>query len=132
MIEQLRQALYTRLTSGTPLGAVPVYDYVPQGSEKSPPYVSVGDCESEEDDTDTSNGATVDCSLHVFSSYKGSKQLAALMDDVRDLFHHYALAVTGSTVILVTAEAGEVQLGADGVTREGIVRVRVLLDDITA
>lgn len=131
MIEQLRAGLYLRLTAGTPLAPVPVYDYVPEGTEKSPPYVSIGDANTVADDTDTSDGATVICELHVFSKYQGSKQLSNIMDTVRGLFHHYALPVTGSTVILVTAESGEVQTGADGVTREGIVRVRVLLDDIT-
>lgn len=131
MITQVRQALYTRLTSGAPLGAIPVYDYVPDGQEKSPPYVAIGDCETDAQDTDTSDGAAVTCSLHLFSAYKGGKQVATMMDSVRALLHHYALTVTGSYVVLVTAESGEVQIGADGVTREGIVRVRVLLDDVT-
>lgn len=131
MIAAIRQALYTRLTAGSPLSAVPVYDYVPDGQEKSPPYVSIGDCTTDAQDTDTSNGGEVTCSLHVFSAYRGSKQLATIMDSVRILFHHYAMAVTGATCILVTAESGEVQIGPDGVTREGIVRVRVLLDDVT-
>lgn len=131
MIEQLRQALFTRLTSGTPLGAIAVYDYVPEGSEKTPPFVALGDTETQDADTDTSDGATAITELHVYSKYKGSKQLGALLDDVRALFHHYALTVSGATVILVTADSVQSGRGPDGTTREGVVRVRVLLDDIT-
>lgn len=131
MIEQLRLAIFTRLTAATPLGAVSVYDYVPEGAEKSPPFVFIGDTETTAADTDTSDGAVAVTEVRVLSKYRGSKEMAALLDDVRALFHHYALAVSGATVILVTAESAETQIGADGVTREGIVRVRVLLDDIT-
>lgn len=131
MIEQLRQALFTRLTSGTPLGATPVYDYVPEGSEKVPPFVALGDSDVTDQDTDTSDGALAVTELHVFSKYKGTKQVGATLDDVRALFHHYALPVSGATVILVTAESVETRVGPDGTTREGVVRVRVLLDDIT-
>lgn len=131
MIEALRKALYTRLTAGTPLGAIPVYDFVPQGTEKIPPYVAVGNTSVDADDTDTSDGAETVTELHVFSKYAGTKQTGTIMDTVRGLVHHYALTVSGATVILVTAESGETQIGPDGVTREGVVRVRVLLDDIT-
>lgn len=131
MIDELRAALYVRLTAGAPLGAVPAYDFVPFGTEKSPPFVAMDETETEASDTDTSDGATVTTDLIVYSRYQGTKELGDLMDKVRGLFHHYALPVAGSTVILVTAVSTGTRTGPDGVTREGVIRVRVLLDDIT-
>jgi hypothetical protein len=132
MIANLRRALFVRLdTRPNALGLTPVYDYIPDANAKAPPYVSIGDLDSEKDDTDTSDGAVAICAIHLFSDYAGAQELAGLMDAVRSLLHNEPLTVTGATVILVTAESGEIQIGADGVTREGIVRVRVLIDDIT-
>lgn len=132
MIAQLRQALFTRLDARpSALGTKPVYDYVPQGNEKVPPYVAIGDLDKEAQDTDTSDGALVVCSLHLFSQYQGAQEISGMIDAVTGLLHHYALPVTGSHVILVTVDDGDIQTGADGVTRESIVRVHVLLDDIT-
>ena len=133
MLAQLRRALFVRLdTRPNALGVTPVYDYVPQGQEIVAPYVALGDMDSDKQDTDTSEGATVVCSLHLFSSYKGAQEITGLMDAVKSLLHNEPLTVTGSEVILVTVEDGEIQTAADGVTREAILRVRVLVDDISA
>jgi hypothetical protein len=119
VIEELRQAIYTRLVAVLP--STPIRDHVPEDvNAPTMPYVAIGDDEHKNEDTDTSRGAEVFVNVHVFSKYAGSKQAADLSD-----------AIANAATVSCTADSGGVALSGDGITREAIVRVRVLLDDIT-
>jgi hypothetical protein len=113
------------------VSAILVLDHVPEDARPAMPFLSLEDSTVEDWDTDTSDGAIIVTEVVVFSSYAGSSEAAGICDQVRTLLHHSALTVMGATVVLVTAEAGEIRRGSDGMTREGVTRVRVLLDDST-
>jgi hypothetical protein len=111
--------------------AVPVLEHVPQGQRPPYPYIRLGDGDVEPMDTDDSDGAAITTELEVFSLYAGSRQVSDIQDQLHALLHNLPLTITGANVILVTAEAGTIRDGEDGITREGTTVVRVLLDDIS-
>jgi hypothetical protein len=130
VIEELRQAIYTRLVAVLP--STPIRDHVPEDvNAPTMPYVAIGDDEHKNEDTDTSRGAEVFVNVHVFSKYAGSKQAADLSDAIAAGLNNYDLSVANAATVSCTADSGGVALSGDGITREAIVRVRVLLDDIT-
>lgn len=131
IIAALGGRVYAVLQDQTEAIAIPVLDHVPQDARPPMPYISVEDSTVEDWDTDTSDGAIITTEVVAFSSYAGSSEAAGISDQVRTLLHHATLSVSGGNVVLVTAEAGEIRRGSDGMTREGVTRVRVLIDDST-
>lgn len=137
MITQaLRLALYTALhganltdADGTACG---VFDEVSQKDKPPMPYLAFEDTTSEPWDTDTSNGAETVTDLRVFSNKRGAKNAAHVADQVHTLLHHQPLTVDGAQVVIVECLSVQLTRGDDGATREAVIRVRVLLDEITA
>ncbi len=137
MNDAIRDALYDLLTaanipvppavSGPPY--VAVYDHVPQ-PQPALPYIAIDGTTAEPFDTDSSDGVDTVTELRVFSSYRGARQVSVILDRIRDLLHHQPLTVTGGTFVSMQVIATENERGSDGATREGIVRVRVIVDDI--
>ncbi len=135
MMQELRAALYT-LLSGAGLKddtstACGVFEHVSEATKPAMPYLVIEDTTSEPWDTDTSDGADTSTVLRVFHNKRGAKAVAHIQDQVASLLRERTLTVAGSTVVTVEAVAMETERGSDGATREGVIRVRVLLDDIT-
>ena len=85
-----RTLVYDTLNGNVP-GITAVYDHVPFEPEGSPdnafPYIEIGDAEAIPFDNDTDLGADVTTSVHVWSRYKGRKEVDEAMDAIYGLLH---------------------------------------------
>lgn len=124
----LQEALYARLTGFAPLTALVqgVHDHVPQGAAF--PYVQVGEIDSAEWDTDTSLGSDDTVTIHVWSRYRGRLQTHQIQDAIYSALHRHALTVDGAQVVTVEFEFADSLLDPDGLTRHGVQRFRILLN----
>jgi hypothetical protein len=139
---ELQKAVRTRLRADATLaallatdpvaGGAAVLDHVPQpedgASAAAFPYVTVGDDTEQEWDTDNTTGREHTLTLHAWSRYLGKKQVKDILDAMKAALHNQPLTVSGLHVVLVLAEYAESFVDPDGITRHGVLRVRVLTE----
>lgn len=137
---RIQAAVYARLRTYAPLtamlaphadpqvGGAAIYDDVPQGAAF--PYVTIGEDTLVEWDTDTELGAEATITLHTWSRQRGRAETKALQGHIYDALHRYALPVTGMHLIECKWEMSESFLDPDGHTRHGVMRFRLVLQDL--
>jgi hypothetical protein len=122
MQSDIQAAIIDRLaTVGTP-----VYDHVPQ--DTAFPYIVVGDDTSIPFDTDDSIGSETTCTIHVWSQYRGRKQVKDIMGAVYAALHRASFAITDGALIECASEFAESFLDPDGLTRHGVIRFRLIVE----
>jgi hypothetical protein len=130
-VVNLQTAIYSRLVSEL---SVPVYDAVPQavdaGDNSAFPYVTVGDDSSTEFDTDTSIGFDTDCTIHVWSRYRGRREVKQIQKAIYDALHLHDLTVTGYHTVMVLFQSADSFMDADGITRHGVSIFRIVTEDV--
>lgn len=134
----LQTALYERLKNYADLSALladdvrpnisgsAVYDHVPQDAVF--PYVAIGDTTSAEWDTDTSLGSEATATIHVWSRERGRMEAKEIQRELYNALHRHALSITGATTVTCDWEFAETELDTDGLTRHGITRFRLLIE----
>lgn len=125
-LHPLQEALYTRLTSA--VSPVVVYDDVPDGAAF--PYVTLG--ESTETDISPKGAGFYEAThtLHVWSRYKGFKQCNEIIDSIAAAFETpLDMAADGYTDCYTRVEYRQVMRDPDGITRHGVVRIRVRIQE---
>lgn len=120
----LQQAIYTRLSDQL---SVEVYDHVPQ--DAAYPYVTIGEGTESEWDTDDSLGIDATINIHVWSRYRGRKEVKQLQDQIYAALHRYDLPVSGADTVLVNFEFADSFVDPDGLTRHGVQRFRIITED---
>jgi Protein of unknown function (DUF3168) len=125
----LRNAIYTRLTSDATLMALVtgVYDDVPEIT--SYPYVVLGDDSDINYGTKTLDGVQYVINIHAWSRYRGVKEATEILERIYYLLHEYAIVVTGASAVHIRQEFNTVLTDDDGITRHGIIRFRVVIFD---
>jgi hypothetical protein len=125
----LRNAIYTRLTSDATLMALitGVYDDVPEIT--SYPYVVLGDDSDINYGTKTLDGVQYVINIHAWSRYRGVKEATEILERIYYLLHEYAIVVTGASAVHIRQEFNTVLTDDDGITRHGIIRFRVVIFD---
>lgn len=127
---ELQTALFARLNSQL---NVPVYDAVPQavdaGDNSAFPYVTIGDDLSSEFDTDTSIGFDTDCTIHVWSRYRGKREVKQIQKAIYDALHLHNLSVSGYHTVMVLFETADSFMDADGITRHGVMVFRIVTEE---
>ena len=124
----LQEALYARLNNDSTLtntNGASVYDEVPEGSGF--PYVVLGETTAIDYGTKDINGSESTVMLHVWSQYRGAKEVKNIMDRVHDLLHDYSMSVSGANLINLRFEFSDLLRDPDGVTRHGVMRFRAIL-----
>lgn len=128
---ETQSAIFSRLSSYAPLSGISVVDHVPQppdtGSQPFP-YIVIGDDSFGAWDTDDSVGMDGEVVIHVWSRERGKKQVKTIQGHIYAALHRHELSISGQ--LLVTAEfvSSESFLDPDGLTRHGVSRFRVLVD----
>lgn len=124
---ELQKALYAKLTADATLMALitGVYDAVPTNTAF--PYIVLGEAAVRDWSSTTTTGGAYSLTFRIFSRDGGKKQVLAIMERVHGLLHMGALSVTGHTSVSMRYESSETRLEDDGITTQGIMRVRVLL-----
>jgi hypothetical protein len=126
-----RRRIYSTLNGSVP-GAT-VYDHVPFEPEGSPddnfPFVTIGDAEATPFDNDSHRGAYVDATIHVWSRYKGRKEVDEILDAVYGLLHRASLSSAGYKFVDCLFEFSDVIVEQDGQTRHGVIRFRLTIQE---
>jgi hypothetical protein len=122
----IQQALYDILTSDPTLAnkITGVFDFVPDNQDY--PFVTIGETMSIPYETFDRYGEEVSTILHIWSRYRGMKQVNEIMEDCKRLLARKDFAVAGWQNISCYHDFSEVIREPDGVTRHGVIRLRIL------
>jgi hypothetical protein len=121
---QIQKAVYTTLKGAL---SVPVYDHVPQ--KTAYPYVVVGDDTAIPWDTDDSLGTEATVTVHAWSQYRGAAEAKQLLGQIYAALHRADIAVQNAHTIESIAEFQQTIVESDGLTRHGIIRFRITVDE---
>jgi len=127
---EVQQAVYNRLLDNNAVNESVdgrVFDEVPQGTEY--PYINIGEDTAIAWDTDDSTGSESTLTLHVWSRKSGRREVKEIMRLIYASLHRAELVVAGAYVVLCDWEFSESFMDADGVTRHGVTRYRVILEE---
>lgn len=131
----IQSAIYSALTGDSTLmsAVTGVYDDVPQsadaGSGAAFPYVTIGEATHTEWDTDTELGSDVTVTIHVWSRYRGRKEVKDIQGQIYSLLHRANLAVTGYNLVGVDWIQSDSFMDADGLTRHGVQTFRITIEE---
>jgi hypothetical protein len=127
---ELQKAIYAKLNGnvdGLDGANIPVYDDVPQQSNY--PYVQMGEETSANNGTKTLDGVEHTLTMHIWSQYRGRREIKTIMKSVYDLLHNTAISVTGASLVNVRQEFSTTLAENDGITRHGVMRFRAVVFD---
>jgi len=127
---ELQKAIFAKLNGnvdGLDGANIPVYDDVPQQSNY--PYVQMGEETSANNGTKTLDGLEHTLTMHIWSQYRGRREIKTIMKSVYDLLHNTAISVTGASLVNVRQEFSTTLSENDGITRHGVIRFRAVVFD---
>tara|TARA_Y100000385_G_C12588249_1_gene423536 strand:- start:12 stop:425 length:414 start_codon:yes stop_codon:yes gene_type:complete len=127
---EFQQALFTALNGDSDLTSslgASIYDDVPDGEAVTFPYINIGENSTLDYSTKDAVGSDTTVNLHVWSRYRGSKEVKLIMDRVHTLLHDSTLTVTGRNLINLRSEFSDVLNDPDGITRHGVMRFRAIM-----
>lgn len=127
----LQQAIFSELNGAGITGegsvSVSVYDDVPEGATY--PYIVIGE--------ETANNVSVKdkdahehtLTLHVWSQYRGRKEIKTIMQEIYTELHDNAISVSGASLVNLKQEFERTLMESDGITRHGVIRFRAVVFD---
>ena len=127
---QLQKSIFTALNgnvTGVCSANIPIYDDVPEGSVY--PYVVIGEETTSNNGTKTLDGVEHTITLHVWSQYRGRREIKEIMQSVYEKLHNTAITVTGASLVNIRQEFSNTLAEQDGITRHGVMRFRAVLFD---
>jgi hypothetical protein len=127
---QLQKSIFTALNgnvTGVSSANIPIYDDVPEGSVY--PYVVIGEETTSNNGTKTLDGVEHTITLHVWSQYRGRREIKEIMQSVYEKLHNTAITVTGASLVNIRQEFSNTLAEQDGITRHGVMRFRAVLFD---
>ena len=122
-------AIYTALTSPAISGVSFVVDNpVTEPAASDFPFIQIGNSDFTPDDTDDGGGdggLREFFDLHVWSRYRGQKEVKEIASTIYDRFHGATLTVTGRPSALSWVRNRLILDDPDGLTRHGIVTLEI-------
>ena len=67
--------------------------------------------------------------MHVWSQYRGRKEIKQIMEQIYTILHNVAISITGATLVNIRHEFERTLLESDGITRHGVIRFRAVVFD---
>ena len=129
----LQQSIFTKLTSstltdvnGTSITSK-VFDDVPEGTAY--PYLVIGEETATNIDTKDKEAHEHTLTFHVWSQYRGRKEIKNIMSQIYTALHNSDITVSGATLVNIRHEFENTLLESDGITRHGVMRFRVVIFD---
>lgn len=130
---ELQKTIYSALNSASITDAngnaiAGVFDDV---SEDTPyPYITVGEETGVEFGTKTKDAHEHTVTLHIWSRYRGGrKEVKEMMQQVFSALHNSDITISGASLVNIRHEFEQTLVEADGITRHGIMRFRVVVFD---
>ena len=142
----VQQAVFDRLRTNAALAALladsviagsptepAVYDVPPQEQlSEDPshfPYVVMGDDTAVEFDTDDVNGQETTTTLHIWSRYRGKKEVKQITDAIYNALHDATLTIAGQRAIYCFWEFSESVPESDVLVQHGVIRFRIVTQE---
>lgn len=104
-----------------------VYDDVPEGS--SFPYITIGDDTAINAGSKSLDGIEYTLTLHVWSQYRGRKEVKEIMQRMYELLHDSDINVENANLVNIRQEFETSLVDSDGITRHGVMRFRAVVFD---
>ena len=128
----LQQAIFTALDGATINDAdgnaiTGVFDDVPENTAY--PYVVIGEETATNIDTKDKDAHEHTLTIHVWSQYRGRKEIKNIMSSVYTTLHNASITVSGASLVNIRHEFENTLTEADGITRQGVMRFRVVVFD---
>ena len=128
----LQQAIFTALDGATINDAdgnaiTGVFDDVPENTAY--PYVVIGEETATNIDTKDKDAHEHTLTIHVWSQYRGRKKIKNIMSSVYTTLHNASITVSGASLVNIRHEFENTLTEADGITRHGVMRFRVVVFD---
>lgn len=114
----LQKALFQRLNTLN----IPVYDEVHDLAVL--PYIRLGEDTSVYWGSKTFNGEEATHTLHIFSSYKGKKEVKEIISQITEVLDQPLQLESGFVIRLSNVEMAEVFEEDDGRIKHGVMRIR--------
>lgn len=121
----VQAAIYAALTGASPaICAGRIYDDVPQ--DVTFPFVELGESQALADDVACAEGKDEFVTLHVWSRDRSKKAVKAIIGQIHEVLHAASLGVAGRSSAHAFVRDSRVLNDPDGITRHGIVTIRVI------
>ena len=129
---ELQKAIFSRLNGGSIVdeqdqAITGVFDDVPEGSAY--PYVVIGEETATNIGTKDKDMHEYTQTIHVWSQYRGLKEIKEIMEQIYTLLNDYSITVSGASAISLRHEFQTTLTEGDGLTRHGVMRFRVVVSD---
>jgi hypothetical protein len=122
-LAEIQAAVYAALVPA--LAPVPVLDLA--GPDQEYPYVTLGEFSAQEFDTLDCEAVDMDMTVHCWSRRPGMREVQQMMQRAKDALHRKSFPLTGGIQHVTTIwEFAQTLRDADGVTRHGVLRFRIL------
>lgn len=123
-LSEIQSVLYSTLTPA--LAPVPVVDHA--GPDQEYPYATIGEFTVEPLDTLRDAGSGVEVMLHLWSRQRGMLELETMMNAAGAALHRQYFSLPGDLQWVSTVqEYASTLRDADGMTRHGVMRFRVMI-----
>jgi Protein of unknown function (DUF3168) len=126
----VQEAVYGTLTSNVPLQGLlgnpaRLYDVVPPAATF--PYATLGDITIREFDTKDQTGFEQTIVLHMWSRYRGRKELKQIMQAIYDALQNAPLTVNGANYVSCQFQSASTNQENDGLTLHGVMRFKIIV-----
>jgi hypothetical protein len=128
----LQAALHAHLAQNTALcallaaGADSIYDAVPR--DAAFPYIVIGAMQARPEDTQDHKAYDVTLNLHCYSRSEGQREVKRILCALSAALQNGAINVAGHLLVLCREASSAAALEADGETRHGIARYRLIVE----
>ena len=123
-MSEVQAAVYAALVPA--LAPVPVLDYA--GPNQTYPYATIGELTAEHNDTLGERGSALEVMVHIWSRQPGMLELQTMMAMAESALHRQTLTLSGGLQWVASMlEYSSTLRDADGVTRHGVMRFRVMV-----
>ena len=128
----LQQAIFSALDNATindvdGNSITGVFDDVPENTAY--PYVVIGEETATNIDTKDKDAHEHTLVIHVWSQYRGRKEIKNIMSSVYTTLHNASITVSGASLVNIRHEFENTLTEADGITRHGVMRFRAVVFD---
>lgn len=132
----IQKAIYDTLTADAQLMAlvVGVYDAVPQapdsGNPSDFPYIVIGDDISTEWSTNTEIGRETSLTMHIWSRYRGKKEIKNISDNIARVLDRAELTIENLHAVTIDFTQSQSFLEPDALTNHGVIEFRLLSEAV--